>query len=148
MPKFLTTVLTVIFICTSCSQSQEELNPPPPNQPASIQLGENPFPFTFFELKATYHGIEDHLLVQYRYMNKEVYVKYSDHDEHIDLDGKEAFEQVKPKLTKLSLTEETNLKQLMLRLFKQFPIRDDYRRVEVKVRFNNGEEKVFKRFPD
>ncbi|MET3696403.1 YusW-like protein [Bacillus oleivorans] len=149
MPKFLP-LLFLLLVATSCEGPNETVNPPPPitNEQEGILVGQNPFHYSFFELDVKYHGIDDKLLAQYRFIEDEVFAKYSDHDENVDLDGEEAFQLLKPKLTALSLTKETSANQLMTRLFEQFPIRNDFRLVEVKVRFMDGEEKVFKRFHD
>ncbi|HWO78283.1 MAG TPA: YusW family protein [Bacillus sp. (in: firmicutes)] len=147
MPKILQ-LFILLFVITSC-EAQEQAPPPPiTEQNQGIQAKQNPFPYSFFELDVKYHGIDDKLLAQYRYMDDEIYANYSDHDKNTEQDGKEAYQFLKPKLKGLSLTKETNAEQLMTRLFAHFPIREDFRLVEVKVRFNDGEEKVFKRFHD
>ena len=149
MPKMPGVILIIIlFVVSGCEARNESINPPPPvtKQQVGSEEEQNPFPYSFFELDVKYHGIDDKLLVQYRYIDDEIYVSYSDHDENTDQDGEEAFRFLLPRLNALSLTKETSAKQLMTGIFEQFPIREDFRLIEVKVRFNDGEEKVFKRF--
>ncbi|GAA0328231.1 hypothetical protein GCM10008967_18400 [Bacillus carboniphilus] len=139
-------VFFILFICTSCNQAESELKPPPPvtDEHSGISVDETPFPYKFFELSVNYDGIDDQTLVQYRYSGGKIFARYEDHGTDQEIEGERAVQQIQPKLKQLKLTQETEAKGLIERIKDVFPIREDYRFIEVKVRFNDGEEKVYK----
>ncbi|WP_053360716.1 YusW family protein [Bacillus sp. FJAT-27251] len=107
------------------------------------QNSETTFSFTNFDLDVDY-GNQESYEVDYELEKEETETKLEDDRNNIQLEGQEAFDQLRPQLEKLTFDQNTSDDEVVSEVLKAFSLGDDYQEFELEVKFNDGTEKEYK----
>jgi hypothetical protein len=107
------------------------------------QNAETTFNFTDFDLDVDY-GNRESYEVEYEHEKEDTETKLEDDRNSIELEGQEAFDQLRPQLEKLSFDQNTSDDEVIAEVLQAFNIGDDYEEFELEVTFNDGTEKEYK----
>ncbi|WP_052948860.1 YusW family protein [Mesobacillus campisalis] len=112
-------------------------------QENASQNAQTTFNFTDFDLDVDY-GSQESYEVDYEHEKEETETKLEDDRNNIQLEGQEAFDQLRPQLEKLTFDQNTSDDEVISEVLKAFSLGDDYKEFELEVKFNDGTEKEYK----
>jgi hypothetical protein len=152
--KKLSKVVSTLFLagtlaaCGANNDANDTPAPPQDNNNATQQENTNQnaqttFNFTDFDLDVDY-GNQESYEVDYELEKEETETKLEDDRNNIQLEGQEAFDQLRPQLEKLKFDQNTSDDEVVSEVLKAFSLGDDYQDFELEVKFNDGTEKKYK----
>lgn len=112
----------------------------------AVTEGNYEYSFQKFELDVDYPDMEDAIEVEYdNEPGDEFEASYEDRTQDIRIHGDEAMNKLDKIFSTFDFDENTAEDEVLDAVVEAFEIRDDARKVELEIEFNNGVEKEYRR---
>lgn len=126
----------------SSNEQTQQVSVTSNEQVTKITDANTDYPFTHFSLDAKY---ENDISYEVEYENERDMVTAEIEDEvnQVFLKGDEAYSQLSKQLEQLTISENTTDDEVLNQVIDVFKLDENYKHIEVEVRFNDGKEKEY-----
>lgn len=100
------------------------------------------YPFTHFSLDAEYEN-DISYEVEYEHEKDRVTAEIEDEVNQVFLKGDDAYTQLSKQLELLTINENSTDDEVLEQVIDVFKLNENYKHIEVEVRFNDGKEKEY-----
>ena len=152
--KWLFITALSVFVLGACNNDEDEVTDAPKDVPTEqeddngittqTKLPEDPpFAFSSFSLDVDY-GVNKNVEVDYESEASGVEASYDNDLSNEKLTGNEAYDKLEPIFKNFTFDATTANDEVIAEVLKAFDLQNDYKEVEIEIRYADGSEKEYK----